>query len=131
MQDIIRRELASIDFEHHVMHRTSPANNVGNEYMFRGATGGAPLSAFHTLTKDMSLIEAQHILHFDSGYLLSHPYFYEYTCAPLILTHLRPCVCVHSDTSTVRLAIISEFRKSFNLRIRQYFPNKLYHQPYT
>ena len=35
------------------------------------ALGRAPPPAFHTLAKDRSLREAQHILHFDLGHVLS------------------------------------------------------------
>ena len=45
-----------------------------------GRWGRAPPPAFHALAKDMSLIEAQHILHYDKGH---DPSYYKYTCVPL------------------------------------------------
>ena len=63
--------------------------------MIRGATGEGSLEAralpvFHTLAKDMSLNRGTtHFIH-----VLSHPYYYEYTCAPLSKLQVMPLLMV-------------------------------------
>ena len=48
-----------------------------------GAGGARPLPEFHTLAvRKCLLIEAQHILHLDSGHALSHSSYHKYTFAP-------------------------------------------------
>ena len=61
--------------------------------LFPGAQLGEG-GAFHTLAKDMSLKEAQNILHFDQGHVLSHPSYNKYIPAPppLKIIQLRPCL---------------------------------------
>ena len=57
--------------------------------LFPGAQLGEG-GAFHTLARDMSLKEAQNILHFDQGHVLSHPSYNKYIPAPpLKITQLR------------------------------------------
>ena len=49
----------------------------------RNLGGGCPLLNFILWLRTCLLIEAQHILHLDQGHVLSHPFHYKYTCAPL------------------------------------------------